>query len=117
MSKLSEKQKITNIIKDYKKRYPAAVKNKKDDNLKGEFLEQLTREASTYIGLDPYAHAMGAGDRGIDVKLVATCFKSPLPFALECMNDKNDIGETTTSFFRLFSYLSPHLPKAHGYVD
>ena len=106
MSNLTEEQRIKEIIQACKNRYPKAVANRKDKNLLGKFLEDLTRQALSHIGLMVYEWPIKEGDRGIDAKVVDDSFLSPLLFAIECMNGRFDYNDD------YFKYLKGRIERA-----
>lgn len=90
MTNLNEEQRVKQIIKHYKNKYPRAVATKQDKNLIGGFLETLTRQAFSNNGLKVVDWAVGKGDRGIDAKVIVDSFNAPLLLAIECMNGRFD---------------------------
>jgi len=90
MSHLTEEQRIKKIIKVFKNKYPRAVALKKDKNLIGKILEDLTHQAFSQNGLKVVNWAVSDGDRGIDITVMVDCFTRPLFLAVECMNGKYD---------------------------
>jgi len=108
MLSLTEKQRVKKLIDYFKKRYPKAVKDKKDRNLLGRFLEVLTHVALNYAGYYVYDFTATAGDRGIDLKLLDDRFFNPVCFAIECMNGNYDYTET------YFKYLKHRITDAYS---